>query len=57
MSEKPAGHLWKFQVQHKKRPEVDTDAFYTWYKEELMPECVRLVKKHNIPRYSVVSCN
>ncbi|RYP92159.1 hypothetical protein DL770_001740 [Monosporascus sp. CRB-9-2] len=53
MSEKPAEQLWKFQVQHKKRPEKDPEAFYNWYKDKLMPECVRLVKKYNIPRYSV----
>ncbi|XXH02498.1 hypothetical protein Hte_008874 [Hypoxylon texense] len=53
MSAKPVEQLWKFQVQHKKKPDVDTEAFYKWYKDELMPECIRLVKKYNIPRYSV----
>ncbi|KAI0010866.1 hypothetical protein F4779DRAFT_575759 [Xylariaceae sp. FL0662B] len=45
--------LIMFLVQHRKKDNVDEEAFYKWYKEELTPEAVRLVKKYNIPRYSV----
>ncbi|KAI1390106.1 uncharacterized protein F4822DRAFT_428449 [Hypoxylon trugodes] len=45
-------HLLVF-VQHKKCANVDEETFYKWYKEELNPEAVRLVKKYNILRYAV----
>ena len=46
--------FWRFTVQHKKRDDVDEEAFVKWYKEVLMPECARILKRHDIPRFSCV---
>jgi hypothetical protein len=54
MADLKVHEVWKYVVQHKKKDEIDEETFLKWYKEELMPECVRLLKKHNIPRFSVV---
>ncbi|KAI1631872.1 hypothetical protein F4809DRAFT_630205 [Biscogniauxia mediterranea] len=52
-SQQQGGELLKFVVQHKKNPDVDDEAFFKWYKEELMPKVMRLIKKYNIVRYSI----
>lgn len=54
MADLKVTEVWKYVVQHKKKDEIDEETFLKWYKEELMPECVRILKKHDILRFSVV---
>lgn len=47
--------LLKWSVHHYKLPEVDDQAFAKWYTEVQVPQMMKIVQRHGIAKYTLVS--
>lgn len=47
--------LLKWSAHHYKLPEVDDQAFAKWYTEVQVPQMMKIVQRHGIAKYTLVS--
>jgi hypothetical protein len=52
----PSTALFKYTVEHYRKPGVSEEAFLDWYHHKHLPLAVPLMKKHGISKFAVVSC-
>lgn len=50
------GHATKYTVEHYRKDGVSEEAFMDWFTNVVLPKAVPVMKKHNILKYAVVSC-
>ena len=52
-----AGHAIKYTMEHYRKDGVSEEAFMDWFTNVVLPKAVPVLKKHNILKYAVVSCD
>lgn len=55
MAEQQAQPLLKFSAHHYRAEGVDEQAFAKWYTEEQIPRMIKIIQKHGILHYRLVS--
>lgn len=54
-STKTPQRLFKITACHNRNPNVTHEEYIKWYEEQQIPLSIKLIQKHGIVRFSVVS--
>ena len=50
------GHPIKYTMEHYRKDGVSAEAFIDWFTNVIVPKSVPIMKKHNVVKFALVSC-